>query len=157
MWISQDPLQYVNGANEYQFVGGNPISIADPTGLFCWSCFWAVVDYGEMAADMVTAVATATAALDAWAAVPGSGPAAPEDAFLAESLTATAIVFSINEYNDISSMIANAQACEKCDPCHKSDMESKIKTAEHDTYKLNDLWDKMKKAAEAVGHLIHMP
>ena len=32
-WISQDPLSYVNGANTYQFVGGNPADSADPRGL----------------------------------------------------------------------------------------------------------------------------
>ena len=32
-WISQDPLSYVNGANTYQFVMGNPITLVDPSGL----------------------------------------------------------------------------------------------------------------------------
>ena len=32
-WISQDPLSYVNGANTYQFVGGNPAANRDPKGL----------------------------------------------------------------------------------------------------------------------------
>ena len=32
-WISQDPLQYINGADTYQFVVGNPIIGTDPTGL----------------------------------------------------------------------------------------------------------------------------
>ena len=33
-WISQDPLQYINGANTYQFVAGNPVGRVDPIGLF---------------------------------------------------------------------------------------------------------------------------
>ncbi len=32
-WISQDPLQYINGANTYQFVMGNPVNATDPLGL----------------------------------------------------------------------------------------------------------------------------
>ena len=32
-WTSQDPLQYINGANTYQFVVGNPVNAADPSGL----------------------------------------------------------------------------------------------------------------------------
>ncbi len=32
-WISQDPLQYINGANTYQFVGGDPVGRVDPWGL----------------------------------------------------------------------------------------------------------------------------
>ena len=32
-WISQDPLSYVNGANTYQFVMGNPVGMVDPKGL----------------------------------------------------------------------------------------------------------------------------
>ena len=32
IWISQDPLQYVNGANRYQFEGGGPIEAVDSQG-----------------------------------------------------------------------------------------------------------------------------
>ncbi len=32
-WISQDPLQYINGANTYQFVESSPIGLTDATGL----------------------------------------------------------------------------------------------------------------------------
>ena len=31
-WISQDPLQYINGANTYQFVGSDPVGRVDPGG-----------------------------------------------------------------------------------------------------------------------------
>ncbi len=31
-WISQDPLQYINGANTYQFVMSSPAGNVDPTG-----------------------------------------------------------------------------------------------------------------------------
>ena len=31
-WTSQDPLQYINGANTYQFVMSNPVRYADPQG-----------------------------------------------------------------------------------------------------------------------------
>ena len=34
VWISQDPLQYVNGANMYQFVGSGPVAITDAAGLW---------------------------------------------------------------------------------------------------------------------------
>jgi RHS repeat-associated protein len=33
VWISQDPLQYVNGASTYQFAGSNPVERVDPVGL----------------------------------------------------------------------------------------------------------------------------
>ncbi len=33
-WISQDPAGYINGANTYQFVMGNPVGRVDPAGLF---------------------------------------------------------------------------------------------------------------------------
>ncbi|NNM85249.1 MAG: RHS repeat-associated core domain-containing protein [Phycisphaerales bacterium] len=32
IWISQDPLQYINGANTYQFVDSSPVLEADPSG-----------------------------------------------------------------------------------------------------------------------------
>ena len=32
-WISQDPAGYINGANTYQFVGGDPANAVDPAGL----------------------------------------------------------------------------------------------------------------------------
>jgi RHS repeat-associated protein len=31
-WRSQDPLQYINGANTYQFVNSSPVGAADPMG-----------------------------------------------------------------------------------------------------------------------------
>ena len=31
-WISQDLLQYINGANTYQFVGSSPVGAVDPSG-----------------------------------------------------------------------------------------------------------------------------
>ena len=37
-WISQDPLQYINGANTYQFVGSGPVGAVDPLGL-CVPCY----------------------------------------------------------------------------------------------------------------------
>ncbi len=33
-WINQDPLQYINGANTYQFVESNPAGDTDRLGLF---------------------------------------------------------------------------------------------------------------------------
>jgi RHS repeat-associated protein len=33
-WTSQDPLQYINGANTYQFVMSNPVGRMDPWGAF---------------------------------------------------------------------------------------------------------------------------
>jgi RHS repeat-associated protein len=33
-FISQDPLQYINGANAYQFVMSNPVGNVDPEGLY---------------------------------------------------------------------------------------------------------------------------
>ena len=36
IWISQDPLQYVNGANRYQFVASNPVGSTDALGLDPW-------------------------------------------------------------------------------------------------------------------------
>ena len=32
VWTSQDPLQYINGANTYQFVGSDPVGMVDPEG-----------------------------------------------------------------------------------------------------------------------------
>jgi RHS repeat-associated protein len=31
-WTSQDPLQYINGVNTYQFVMSNPVGNVDPSG-----------------------------------------------------------------------------------------------------------------------------
>jgi hypothetical protein len=31
-WTSQDPLQYINGVNTYQFVMSNPVGNVDPIG-----------------------------------------------------------------------------------------------------------------------------
>ena len=33
-WINQDPAGYINGANTYQFVVGNPVGNVDPIGLY---------------------------------------------------------------------------------------------------------------------------
>jgi len=33
-WINQDPAGYINGANTYQFVMGNPVGNVDPWGLY---------------------------------------------------------------------------------------------------------------------------
>ncbi len=60
-WTTRDPIGHEGGVNVYGYVGG-PVGSLDPSGLFCWPCLWAVVDYGEMTADMITAIATATAA-----------------------------------------------------------------------------------------------
>jgi RHS repeat-associated protein len=40
VWASQDPAGYINGADTYQFVMGNPVDRADPTGLSvpCYKC-----------------------------------------------------------------------------------------------------------------------
>ncbi len=38
--ISQDPLQYINGANTYQFVMSNPVNGTDPLGLWHWYEPW---------------------------------------------------------------------------------------------------------------------
>jgi RHS repeat-associated protein len=35
-WTSQDPLQYINGANTYQFVGSDPVGMVDPEGNIAW-------------------------------------------------------------------------------------------------------------------------
>ena len=37
VWISQDPAQYINGADRYQFVEGGPVGRTDPTGLLTYS------------------------------------------------------------------------------------------------------------------------
>ena len=43
-WTSQDPLQYINGANTYQFVMGNPVNAVDPEGLAgFWGGVWSIV------------------------------------------------------------------------------------------------------------------
>ncbi|MGC9261307.1 MAG: RHS repeat-associated core domain-containing protein [Phycisphaerae bacterium] len=39
-WISQDPLSYVNGANTYQFVMGNPVGKVDPSGTALVGAIW---------------------------------------------------------------------------------------------------------------------
>ena len=33
VWISQDPAQYIDGANTYQFVDSSPVGAVDPSGL----------------------------------------------------------------------------------------------------------------------------
>ena len=37
VWTSQDPLQYVNGANTYQFVGSSPVGMVDAEGTSLWT------------------------------------------------------------------------------------------------------------------------
>jgi RHS repeat-associated protein len=39
-WMEQDPAQYIDGANTYQFVMGNPIDRLDPSGMWSWSELW---------------------------------------------------------------------------------------------------------------------
>ncbi len=39
-WINQDPAGYINGANTYQFVMGNPVNRVDPWGLWHWYNPW---------------------------------------------------------------------------------------------------------------------
>ena len=41
VWTSQDPAQYINGADTYQFVEGGPVGATDPSGL---EVFYGVVD-----------------------------------------------------------------------------------------------------------------
>jgi RHS repeat-associated protein len=36
-WMEQDPAQYINGANTYQFVESNPVDRVDPTGQSWWA------------------------------------------------------------------------------------------------------------------------
>ena len=40
VWISQDPLQYINGANTYQFVMSNPVGNLDPNGAALVGAIW---------------------------------------------------------------------------------------------------------------------
>ena len=39
-FTSQDPLQFINGANTYQFVMSNPVGKVDPWGLWHWYNPW---------------------------------------------------------------------------------------------------------------------
>ena len=54
-WINQDPAGYINGANTYQFVMGNPVNAVDPWGLHWWDSNWwwlvPPVKIGGMVAD----------------------------------------------------------------------------------------------------------
>ena len=45
-WISQDPAGYINGADTYQFVGSDPTSYADPSGLFSFGQWVHIVGAG---------------------------------------------------------------------------------------------------------------
>ena len=38
VWVSQDPAQYINGADAYQFVESSPVARTDPKGLW-WGAF----------------------------------------------------------------------------------------------------------------------
>ena len=66
-WISQDPLSYVNGANTYQFVMGNPVGTTDALGLDCCAAKYKAVQ-AALAAEK-RADAAAGAAFAAWLAV----------------------------------------------------------------------------------------
>ena len=33
-WMEQDPAQFINGANTYQFVNSSPVGMVDPEGLY---------------------------------------------------------------------------------------------------------------------------
>ncbi len=43
-FISEDPAGFVDGANLYAYVGGNPVNRVDPTGLFCVPCIGAAAN-----------------------------------------------------------------------------------------------------------------
>ncbi|NNM85688.1 MAG: hypothetical protein HKL96_08035, partial [Phycisphaerales bacterium] len=59
VWISQDPLQYINGANTYQMEMSGPVRSVDPSGLDCCSAKFKAYKLA------VAAQAAATAALEA--------------------------------------------------------------------------------------------
>ena len=68
-WISQDPLQYINGANTYQFVMSNPVDKFDPKGLelACQSGPWGVPP-GQLPSPTVSGLLqdAQAATADAW-------------------------------------------------------------------------------------------
>ncbi len=83
-WINQDPLQYINGANTYQFVMSNPVGLADPMG----KSFWSVV--GNFVEGAVVGAAVAAAVVVAAPEIAAAGAAALVVAGV-EAATATTV------------------------------------------------------------------
>ena len=69
VWISQDPLQYVNGANTYQMEMSGPVGGVDWSGQFYWWGLAHIVVGAAVAAFAATAAATAGPELAAGAAI----------------------------------------------------------------------------------------
>lgn len=144
IWVSQDPLQYINGANAYQFVMGNPIDRLDPSGR-CLSCWFMSVEFALIPAEAGIAVYDSRAILVALAGGEAAEPAAL--AVLALDLLALK--------GTVLAFVHHASACEKCDPC-----PSNIKKVEADKRavkeKVNDTWEDAKKVWEAVKKIGEM-
>ena len=122
VWISQDPLQYVNGANTYQMEMSGPVGSVDPGGLFCWACW-------RLPLDMLEVQASATIA-----SLSGSsivllmlGGEAVEPAAIIAFLTSVG-----STYLAVQHLYSDARKCEHCDPCKTNDKNvgSYVKKAE---------------------------
>ena len=146
-WISQDPLQYINGANTYQFVMGNPVASVDPTGKFCWACFWAGVDFTEEGLDMGIFIGSSVVAMDLATAAETRPETDPEAAVGAEGSLLSALTFANAEYHDITNFLHNAHACENGCPCQKKNMQNEISKS---VDRLNQVDEFVKKIQEAI-------
>ena len=153
-WISQDPLSYVNGANTYQFVMSDPIGEVDPTGKFCWSCFWAGVDFTEEGLDMAIFIGSSVAAMDLATAAETNPETDPEAAVGAEGALLAAVTFAHAEYSDITNFVHNAHACEKGCPCEKKNMREELSKSRDRLKRVNEFVKKLHEAIEAMEKLI---
>ena len=120
-WTSQDPLKYINGADTYQFVMGNPAGLADPMGKSFWSVVGNFVEGAVVGAAVAAVVAVAApeiAAAGAAALVVAGVEAATATTVASGIVTtglgvataASTIVGGVNAYNDYQSSNWNGLA-----------------------------------------------
>ena len=82
-FISEDPAGFVDGPNLYAYVGGNPIMLVDPTGLYAgygnglYSSYYTTKNAAEAASQADYAEAAASLGDVLTIATPMSGPLAP--------------------------------------------------------------------------------
>ena len=98
---------HINGADTYQFVGGDPVGKVDPSGRFCLSCWLVPLD---MADALTSYIATWIDGGALVGALMGGEEVEPP-------LVAGFFLSAGNTVMATNTMIGDAVACEHCDAC----------------------------------------